>query len=145
MSFSFGGDLKNVLLSDVDSIVPGTTIASDTTTDGNAVDAVDSDDHITAVFLIGNSGDGSTTVSLRIVESDTSGGSYTLISGAQKDLGASATANDNTVHFISTRLRSKRWLKARVVTAGGGTPSVPVAAAFLLRKKITGTGTGYVT
>lgn len=145
MSFSFPGDLANVALADVDSIVPGTTITTDTTTDGNAVDCNDSDDHITGVFLTGNAGDASTVITLRLVESDTSGGSYTAIAGAEIVLAASATANDNLVKFISTRLRAKRWVKCRVVTSGGGTPSVPVAAFVVTRKRITGTGTGYVS
>lgn len=143
MSYSHFGDVDSVALSDVDSIVPGTTISSDTTTDGNAVDCLNADDHITGVFLTGNAGDASTVITLSLVESDTSGGSYTAISGASLALTASASANDNQVKFISTRLRSKRWVKCRVVTSGGGTPSVPCAAFVLARKKISGSGVGY--
>lgn len=144
MPFTTPGDLANVVVTDCDSIVPGTTISTDTTTDGNAVDCDGADDHITGVFLTGNAGDASTVITLRLVECATSGGSYTAISGAEIVLTASATANDNLVKFISTRNRSLRYVKCRVVTSGGGTPSVPVAACVIARKKISG-GNDYVT
>lgn len=99
-----------------------------------------------AFFLTGNAGDGSTLIQFKLQESDTSGGSYTDIAdGVNTALAASATANDNLVVVISAAKRSKRYVKAVVVTSGGGTPSVPVAAFVMGRKKITGSGQGYVS
>lgn len=143
MGFSFLGDVANIALGSVASIVPGTTISSATTTDGSAVDCEDSDGHITGCFLTGDAGDGSTTITMSLIECATSGGSYTAISGATLTLAGSATANDNLVKFISTAFRSLRYVKCRIVTAGG-TPSVPCAAFVLARKKISG-GNSYLT
>jgi len=43
---------------------------------------------------------------------------------------------------IHATKRTKRWLKAGLTTAGGGTPSVPLSAFILGRKKISGVGNG---
>jgi hypothetical protein len=129
-----------------DSIVPGTTISSDTTTSGNAVDCLGMEGPVHGVFLTGNAGDASTTIQFKLQECATSGGSYTDIADGVNDaLAGSATANDNLVTIISATKRTMRYVKCVVVTAGGGTPSVPVAAFVLGRKKISGTGTGYVS
>ena len=128
------------------SIVPGTTISTDTTTSGTAVDCQTTEGPIHGFFLTGNAGDASTLIQFKLQESDTSGGSYTDIAdGVNTALAASATANDNQVIVISAAKRSKRYVKAVVVTSGGGTPSVPVAAFVMGRKKITGSGQGYVS
>jgi len=145
MSSTFLVDVANVSMVGA-SVVPGTTINSDTTTDGSAVDCLDVDGPITGVFLTGNAGDASTTITFSLVESDTSGGTYTAMTdGALATLAGSATANDNLVKVVTSAKRTKRYVKCRVVTAGGGTPSVPCAAFVLGRKKIVGTGTGYST
>lgn len=128
------------------SIVPGTTISSDTTTDGSAVDCLTGEGPVTVFFATGNSGDASTTIQFIVVESDTSGGTYTAVAdGTNTALAGSATANDNLVVAITAAKRTKRYVKARVVTAGGGTPSVPVTAFVATRKKLVGTGTGTLT
>ena len=125
------------------SIAPGTTISSETTTDGTAIDMQLSDGPIHGFFHIGNAGDASTVITMSLVECATSGGSYTAISdGALTALTASASANDNTVHCVSAAKRTMRYVKCRVVTLGG-TPSVPISAFVLGRKKISGSGTGY--
>lgn len=145
MSSSFITDLANVSSVGA-SIVPGTTITTDTTTDGSAVDCLDMDGSVTGVFLTGNAGDASTTLTFSLVESDTSGGTYTAMTdGNLSTLSGSATANDNVVRLVTSAKRTKRYVKCRVVTAGGGTPSVPCAAFVLGRKKIAGTGTGFST
>jgi hypothetical protein len=143
MSFSFPGDLKNTTLLGY-SIVPGTTISSDTTTSGTAVDCLLVEGPMTAFFLTGNAGDGSTLIQFKVQESDTSGGSYTDVTdGVLTARAASATLNDNLVIPITFAKRTKRYLKCVVVTSGGGTPSVPCAAFVLGRLKISGSGTGY--
>jgi len=145
VSATFLIDLENTTLLGA-SIVPGTTISTDTTTSGSAVDCQTTEGPIHGVFLTGNAGDASTTIQFKLQESDTSGGSYTDIAdGVNTALAGSATANDNLVTIISATKRSKRYVKAVVVTAGGGTPSVPVAACIVGRKKITGSGQGYVS
>lgn len=128
------------------SIVPGTTISTDTTTSGTAIDMQTTEGPVTGVFLTGNAGDASTTITFKLMECDTSGGVYTNIAdGVGSTLAASASANDNLVTLITATKRTKRYVKCVVVTAGGGTPSVPVAAFAFARKKISGTGTGYVS
>lgn len=120
-----------------DSIVPGTTISSDTTTDGNAVDCLAYDGPIHGIFMTGNAGDGSTVIQFKLIECATSGGTYTVIDdGTATALTASATANDNLVNIITAHKRTQRYVKCRVVTSGGGTPSVPIAAGVLGHKKI---------
>ncbi len=119
------------------------TITTDTTTASTAVDCQLIDGPIHAVVVVGNYGDSSTTAVVSFTESDTSAGSYTAISGADTlSLSASATANDNSAHFIKADKRSKRYVKMSVLTAGGGTPSVPLAMAIFGRKKISGEGSG---
>ena len=145
MSATFMIDFENNALLGY-SIVPGTTISTDTTTSGTAVDCQTTEGPIHGFFLTGNAGDASTLIQFKLQESDTSGGSYTDIAdGVNTALAASATANDNQVIVISAAKRSKRYVKAVVVTSGGGTPSVPVAAFVMGRKKITGSGQGYVS
>ncbi len=145
MSATFLTDVEGVALLGY-SIVPGTTISSDTTTDGTAVDCLTADGPVTVFFCTGNAGDADTTIQFKVIECDTSSGSYSVVSDGSNDaLAASATANDNLVVAITAAKRSKRYVKARVVTAGGGTPSVPVTAFVMSRKKISGSGTGTLT
>lgn len=99
---------------------------------------------MTLIASIGNSGDASTTITMSLVECATSGGTYTAITGASKALSASATANDNTTHWVFVPNWNQRYVKTRVVTAGGGTPSVPISIGVLARKKIGG-GSGTLT
>lgn len=120
------------------------TISTDTTTDGTAFDTNLYEGPVHMVAIIGNSGDASTTIDLKVTQCATSGGSYSVVTGATKSLSASATANDNTVHVIKVDNWSSRYLKSRVVTAGGGTPSVPVHILFFAKKKIAG-GSGIKT
>jgi hypothetical protein len=120
------------------------TIATDTTTNGTAVDMGDSDGPVYGIVSIGNSGDASTTIQVKLQESDASGGTYTDVSGATVSLAASATANDNTVDILKG-LRTKQYVRAVVVTAGGGTPSVPIAVQVWSQRKYGRTNTGYST
>jgi hypothetical protein len=144
MSFSLAGDLKNTAFSG-GSIFPQ-TIASNTTVNGTYVDCLLTDDHLSAVITLGDYGDATTTLAVKLQEADTSGGSGVQdISGATASFAASATANDNTVTFITTRLRSKRYVRVVATTAAGASISVPISVTLIGRKKITGTGTGYVT
>lgn len=117
------------------------TILSATTTDSAAVDCLLSDGYVFGQVQLGDAGDGSTTIVMSLVESDTSGGALTAIPDSSVPLAASATANDTTYHILNGHLRTKRYVKVRIVTAGG-TPSVPVATSVVFRKKIAGTGNG---
>lgn len=120
------------------------TISSDTDTDSSAIDLQDYDGPVHVFASIGNSGDASTTIAIKLVEATTSGGTYTAITGASKSLSASASANDNTTHMIKVDNWQKRYVKTRVTTAGGGTASVPIAVMVLARKK-RGGGSGIKT
>ncbi len=103
------------------------------------------DGPIHGIFHIGNSGDGSTVITVSVVQCATSGGSYEAIDdGALTALTASTTANDNSINVVHVTKRTMRYVKARVVTLGG-TPSVPISAMIVGRKKISGTGSGYVS
>lgn len=145
MSFTYLNDVEGVALLGY-SIVPGTTISTDTTTDGTAVDCLTTDGPVSVFFCTGNSGDADTTIQFKVIECATSGGSYSVVSdGTNTALAGSATANDNLVVVITAAKRTLRYVKARVVTAGGGTPSVPVTAFVMGRKKISGEGTGTLT
>ena len=112
MSATFLHDVEGVALLGY-SIVPGTTISSDTTTDGTAVDCLTADGPVTVFFCTGNAGDGSTTIQFKVIECDTSGGTYTVVSDGSNDaLAASTTANDNLVTAISAAKRTKRYVNA---------------------------------
>lgn len=118
------------------------TISTDTTTDSAAVDCLDAEGYVFGLVQIGDSGDASTTITLSLIESDASAGTYSEVDGSEVALAASATANDTTYHVLNGHLRTLRYVKVRIVTAGGGTPAVPVATAVVWRKKIAGTGNG---
>lgn len=121
------------------SILPGTTITTDTTTSGTAVDCLEVDGPVTGLFFTGNSGDASTTIVFKLTECDTSGGTYTDIAdGVNSALAGSATLNDNLFTAITCNKRTKRYVKCAVTTAGGGTPSVTICAGVIGKKKITG-------
>ena len=128
------------------SIAPGTTISTDTTTDGTAIDMQLSDGPITGFFHLGAAGDGTSVIQFKLIECATSGGSYTVISdGTATALAGSTTANDNLVTALTATGRTMRYVKARVVTSGGGTPSFAISAFVMGRKKVSGSGTGYVS
>jgi hypothetical protein len=161
---NFFSDLANTGIGGA-SIVPQ-TIASATTTNGTAFDFQNSDDAVDAVVLTGNCGDSTLTLDVKLQEaiedtaslgnplssdwSDVAGQLYTWSAGtatatvAKISQLAGATAADNKFLIVSTRRRTKRFLRAVVTTAGGGTLSVPIAVAVLGRKRISGTGVGYV-
>lgn len=141
MPLLHSGDLENVAF--LAMTVAPQTIATDTTVNGTAVDAGTTDDSLSLVYITGNAGDASTAIAIKIQESDASGGTYTDVADASASLAASATANDNLCGAISTRRRTKQYVRGVVTTSGGGVPSVPIACHFVGRKKITGTGEGY--
>lgn len=142
MSATFLIDLQHTVQGAA-SVAPQ-TIASNTTVNGSGVDLQLSDGPCHAFVITGDAGDGTTTIQVKLQESDTSGGTYTDISGATTTLSGSATANDNLAYAISTNQRLKRWVRAVVITASGVAVSVPIAVAVFARKKIVG-GAGYVS
>lgn len=119
------------------------TISTETDTDSAAIDMLDYDGPVHVIYSTGNVGDGSTVVTVKLVESATSDGAYTAITGATTTMAASATANDNLAGWFNVPNRAQRYVKTRVTTAGG-TPSVPIAVMVLGRKKIGG-GSGVKT
>ncbi len=118
------------------------TISTETDTDGVAIDTQLYEGPLHLFAIIGNSGDGSTVITVKLVECATSGGSYTAIDGSSEVLTASATANDSSTVMVKGE-NQLRYVKSRVVTLGG-TPSVPIALALFARKKIGG-GSGVLT
>jgi len=93
---------------------------------GSAVDLVDYEGDL-AVVLDAEAGGGSVTYAVKLTESDTSGGSYTDVSG-----GAFTTTGANTalVEKISVNTNGmKRYIKVSVTVAGGtGAGAVSVLA-----------------
>jgi hypothetical protein len=93
---------------------------------GSAVDLVDYEGDL-AVVLDAEAGGGSVTYAVKLTESDTSGGSYTDVSG-----GAFTTTGANTalVEKISVNTNvMKRFIKVSVTVAGGtGAGAVSVLA-----------------
>lgn len=144
MSATFLPDLVTAALLDYTYLG---TITSNTTTKGDAVDCLDVDGPIYAVVITGDVGDASTTVQVKLQESvDTTDGNFGDITGATHTLSGSATANDKLAYFVKEDgNRSKRYVRAVVVTASGSSISVPIAIAILGRKKITGSGNGAYT
>lgn len=142
MSATFLVDLANTYLSGP-SIVPGTTITSATTTTGSAVDLLGAEGPVHLLLMTGATGDATLTLDAKLIESDTSTGTYTDVTGSSMTQITGSTAGDNQVIFVSTGKRTKRYVKAAVVTAGSGTLSVALAATVISRKKITGSGAGY--
>lgn len=139
--------MNTLLVDPVNAIVAGYsyfgTIASATTTNGDGVDCLDIEGPVSAHILTGDAGDSTLGAVVKLQESDTSGGTYSDISGATATLAAGASGSDKKVVFLTTILRAKRWVRAVITTTGGGTLSLPIAVSILGRDKITGTGTGY--
>src|SRR5262245_46695609 len=94
-------------------LVSGThsTIAANTDTDSPAIDLQDYEGPVHVFASIGDAGDASTTISIKLRESATSGGTYADITGAIKSLAASATANDFTTHMIFVPNWKQRFVK----------------------------------
>lgn len=123
------------------SLLQGThsTISSDTDTDSSAIDLTNYEGPVHLIYSIGNSGDASTTIAIKLRQATTSGGTYSDVTGgAFSTLAASATANDNTTGMLRIDNWTGPFVKTRVTTAGGGTPSVPISVLVLGRLKIGG-------
>lgn len=112
----------------------GATIATNTTTDGAAVDT----QGFGAAEIIARSSawtDGAYALSL--VECDTSGGAYTAVAAAQV-LGAGPSIGAaNTLKKIGY-LGSKRFIKLRVTSTGTTSGAHLSAVAVLARERHTG-------
>jgi hypothetical protein len=114
--------------------------AADTATrTGGGVDLQLSDGPVHAVCAVGATdfASGDETYVFKLQESDTSGGTYSDISGATVSWTAVASDVQNTVKLITTKLRAKRWVRA-VVTIGGTTPSAFTSAYVFGQKKVLG-------
>lgn len=137
MPATFLVDLKNVALAGV-SLAPAAAIATATTTNGSAVDLLGAEGPIHALALNGATDYTSLdeTYTVKIQESADGSTNWTDISGASGTITAAST-----VTFISTGLRSKRYVRA-VITTVGTTPSIIVGIAILVRKKTVGSGNG---
>lgn len=138
MPATFLVDLKNAAVGDA-SIRPQAALTA--SANGGGVDFLNADGPVTLIATAGATDFASTdeTYVLKLQESDTSGGTYTDISGATVSITAA-----NTTKYVATQLRTKRWVRA-VVTIGGTTPSILLTALVLARKKISGTGNGAQT
>jgi hypothetical protein len=99
------------------------------TTNGAAVDLQDADGNCFATLHIGAVSGTTPTLDVKIQESDTSGGTYTDISGAAF---AQQTASNKwlAINFK----RAKRFARG-AVTIGGSTPSFTIAVAIFGVKK----------
>lgn len=143
MSSTFLTDLKNTITGDV-SIVPQNYNSAGTKV-GAAIDCLDADGPIHALVVTGDCGDADTNFYVKLTECATSGGTYTDIPGSTSSTYTGATAGDSLMVAVSTNQRTMRYVKAVVVIATTGTADVDIAVAVLSRKKIVGTGAGYIT
>ena len=141
MSSTFFVDVANSVLTS-SSIVPQ-VIASSGVTSGSAVDLITAEGPVSLLLMTGATGDATLTLDCKLQESDTSGGTYSDITGSSITQLTGSTAADNTVQFVTTGKRTKRYVKAVLTLGGSGTISVAVAATVIARRKITGSGTGY--
>lgn len=100
-----------------------------TTTNGAAVDLADSDGQCFATLHVGAVTGTTPTLDVKIQESDTSGGTYTDVSGATF---AQVTASNKwqALNFKRTR----RFCRA-VATIAGTTPSFTLAVVLFGQKK----------
>jgi hypothetical protein len=124
----FINDLKNsaVAANGTNTVEPK---ALTTTTNGAAVDLVDSDGNCFASLHVGAVTGTTPTLDVKIQESDTSGGTYSDITGAT--FAQQTTSN----HYLLINFkRSKRFCRA-VATIGGSSPSFTLAVALLGIKK----------
>jgi hypothetical protein len=121
-------DLKNSLVApDVQTIQPS---ALTTTTNGSAIDLILSDGSCFASLHVGAVTGTTPTLDVKIQESDTSGGTYSDITGA-----TFAQQTTATHHLWINFKRSKRFCRA-VATIGGSSPSFTLAVAIFGGKKV---------
>lgn len=125
-------DLHNNIA--IANALSGATIATNTTTDGAAVDCQGFD---AAEIIVRSSAwtDGAYAVSL--VECDTSGGAYTAVAAAQVLGAGQSIGAANTVKKIGY-LGSKRFIKVRITSTGTTSGSHLSAVAVTSRERHTG-------
>lgn len=148
MSATFLTDIDDLIFK---SSVRPAVIASATTTNGTFVDLLDADGQTTVEVYTGDSGDATLTLDVKLQEAieDTASlgnplsSDWSDISGSDFTQLAGATAADNVSLAKTVNNRSKRFVRAVVVTAGGGTLSVPIAVVIKARKKLTGGNGAY--
>ncbi|NBW10082.1 MAG: hypothetical protein EBR82_18845 [Caulobacteraceae bacterium] len=131
-------DLRNQLVG-APSQLPGSTALSGTTAaNGSAVDCDLADGPIYGIFNTGAATGSPTsfTVTCKLQESDTSGGTYTdLVSQTTLVLSAGSTMG------IIQGIRTKRYVRTVVTPAftGGSSPTVPTSANVVGQKRRIGT------
>lgn len=135
---TLAADLKNAVVLK-QGIIP--QVATSTVT-ASGVDLNDSNfNPFTATLSLGAASGTAATLDVKLQESDTSGGTYTDISGATfQQLGPT---DDNTILSILVKNRTKRWVRM-VATIAGTTPSFAIAGVIQAQKRIVG-GSGVVT
>jgi hypothetical protein len=112
------------------NFLPNDVVAT-TVTASTAIDLVDYEGDI-AVVLCAEAGSSGVTYLGKLTEADTSGGSYTDVTGGAFTI---TTANTASVQKISVNSdNTKRFIKA-VVTVAGGTGTGAVAIVGLGSKK----------
>lgn len=115
------------------------------TVDGSAVDLLGAEGPVHLLASVGATTGTPTsfTVTWKLQESDTSGGTYADLGDAQTEVLSAV----NTDAVISTGWRTKRFVRAvaTVDFVGGTSPTVGISGVVVARKKITGTGNGAQT
>jgi hypothetical protein len=136
MPSTFLVDFPNAYVGDA-SIRPQAALTA--SANGGGVDMLKAEGPVTLLVANGATDFASLdeTYVVKLQESDTSGGTYADISGAP----TVAVSAANALAAVATQLRTKRWVRA-VVTIGGTTPSILIAAVVFALKKTSGTGGG---
>lgn len=109
-------------------LLPPQDITSATTTNGTGVDCIEMADDLVAIMQLGSMV-GTHTCDVKMQESDVLGSGYADISGAV--FSQANQDSDNTIASIGFK-RTKRFVRAVVVTAGTSTTNV-IAISGLVR------------
>jgi len=138
MSVFLGVDLENQAVGGV-SLKAGATINGSSEILGTAVDMGEAVGLTTGIIQTGDVTGTPTTVALalKLVECNTSGGTYTDIPNATLALAAHASANNALLRYIVTGLRSKRYVKVSVTPTfvAGTSPTQPMSACVVSQKQ----------
>lgn len=104
------------------------------TTTGTAVDCAEAPDMLAAIVVAGTLTDGGYTP--KIMEADTSGGTYSQVTPLDGAFSEVTTANDEAVHARKFR-RTKRFIRIDIDETTAGTTGGPFAGLVVAMKKAT--------
>ena len=145
MSAVYFGDVANTAVSG-QSRAPAAAISTATTTNGTGVDLLTGDgNNFVAILNMGtyDVASGNETYAISITESDDNSTFVACTPAVAFTSKTAAGGSDGVAYMeIITGKRSKRYVRAEIVTGGTSPNCIPVVT-ILERKRITGSGAGY--